>query len=91
MNKMRSLSSNNLESHRGGKDRPKSGSRERDSERGAVNDHAGGVGKLEVSSGGGGQGGNQEGPRRKWQLSWWSLKTGRLERRQAASSFGVMS
>lgn len=53
MNKMQSLSSTNLESPRGGKGRSKSNSKRRNSERGAIKEHSGGVGRLEVSSRGG--------------------------------------
>lgn len=48
MNKMQSLSYSNLESHRGGKDRSKSNSKQRDNERGAIKEHLGGVGQAGV-------------------------------------------
>lgn len=55
MNKMQSLSSTNLESPRGAKDRSKSNSKQRDNEWGAVQEHSGRVGQA-----GGPGGGNPE-------------------------------
>lgn len=79
MNKMQSLSYSNLESHRGGKDRSKSNSKQRDNERGAIKEHLGevgqaGVGQFQV-------GAIRKAPWRKWQFNWWSLKMSRLESR----------